>query len=178
MNHLGDGHLDGLGNYYHPVALAPVESGGELALVHHRGRHAVGRLVGPVGDDLDQALVAPPLAFVEPRGEQGIVDTGGNKRVAPLTRVGCGGILRGEKSADTKKKKIGINHRGLRCDLGEVSIAVELLLWHPACWHLLRGPSRPPPPELGVHEDVADALRVLLVVPKVAHCIRTIHEIF
>lgn len=61
IKYLGDCHVYGLGNDNHPVGLAAVEPGGELALVHHRRGYAVGGLVSPVGDDLDQALVAPPV---------------------------------------------------------------------------------------------------------------------
>lgn len=78
------------------MALAPVEPGGELALVHHRGRHAVGRLVGPVGDDLDQALVAPPV-----RGSRGKAgDAEGNKN--ERTRERFPPYVRGATAAVSK----------------------------------------------------------------------------
>lgn len=60
-SYLGDRHLHRLGHDHHPVRLAPVEPRGELALVNHRGGHAVRGLVRSVRDDLDEALVAPPV---------------------------------------------------------------------------------------------------------------------
>lgn len=42
--------------------------------------------------------------------------------------------------------------------------------------HLLKAGAASP--ELGVHEDVADALRVLLSIPKVAHFIHIIDATF
>lgn len=101
------------------MALAPVEPGGELALVHHRGRHAVGRLVGPVGDDLDQALVAPPV-----RGSRGKAgDAGGNKtnglvrdsrltfEVLLLLYVGvCAGKLRSAPTSEDFADENKITH--------------------------------------------------------------------
>ena len=60
LGYLGDGHLHGLGDDDHARGLAPVQAGGQLALVHRRRGHTVGRLVQAVGDDLDEPLVASP----------------------------------------------------------------------------------------------------------------------
>lgn len=60
LGYLGDGHLHGLGDDDHARGLAPIQAGGQLALVHRRRGHTVGRLVQAVGDDLDEPLVASP----------------------------------------------------------------------------------------------------------------------
>lgn len=60
VGYLGDGHLHGLGDDDHARRLAPVQAGGQLALVHRCRGHTVGRLVQAVGDDLDEPLVASP----------------------------------------------------------------------------------------------------------------------